>query len=68
MRRVLRNQFRKVKVTVLCAAVLGTAYSSACTWGDVGLNIVNGTLSFVKGYTADVWDALVPPPGDLFGE
>ena len=59
---------RKVKVAALTMATIGMLYSSPCTVGDIGHNVINGTLSFVKGYTTDLWEALVPPADQLFGE
>ena len=38
------------------------------TWGGVRHNVVNGTLSFVKGYTSDLWEALIPAVDDFIGE
>ena len=68
MRRVVSNRIRKIKVAVLSTVVFGALYGSACTLGDFRLNMVNGTLSFVKGYTSDLWEALVPPADGLVGE
>lgn len=68
MQRVWSNRIRKIKVAALSMAALGMMYSAACTVGDIRLNAVNGTLSFVKGYTSDLWEALVPPADQLVGE
>lgn len=57
----LSVSIRKLKIGVLAALAAGTAYSSACTMQDVRHNIIGGTLSFVKGYTSDLWAALLPP-------
>ena len=68
MQRVLSNQIRKIKVAALSVTALGMLYGAACTVGDVRHNVVNGTLSFVKGYTSDLWEALIPAVDDFIGE
>ena len=68
MQRNSGNLVCKAKAVVLSVAVVGALHASACTIGDLQHNVVNGTLSFVKGYTTDVWEALVPPVDDLVGE
>jgi hypothetical protein len=59
---------RKVKVAMLVMATMGMLYSAPCSVGDLGHNIANGTLSFVKGYTSDLWEALIPSADQLIGE
>jgi hypothetical protein len=64
-----RNTFplvRKVEVGLFAAATTGTLFGSACSMEDVRQNILGGTLSFVNSYTADLWEALVPPAEKLF--
>ena len=68
MQRVVGNRSRKIKVAALSVAAFGMTYGAACTVGDVRHNVVNGTLSFVKGYTSDLWEALIPPVDQLVGE
>ena len=68
MQRVWSNRIRKIKVATLSMAALGMMYGSACTVGDIRHNVVNGTLSFVKGYTSDLWEAIIPPADQLVGE
>lgn len=68
MERSFRRKIRRIKVAALSMAAFGMMYSSACTIGDVGHNLVNGTLAFVKGYTTDLWEAVVPPADSFFGE
>jgi len=68
MQRVLSNQIKKIKLAALSVTALGMTYGAACTVGDVRHNVVNGTLSFVKGYTSDLWEALIPPADQLVGE
>ena len=68
MHRVLSSRVRKIKVAALSLASFGMVYGAACTVGDVRHNVVNGTLSFVKGYTSDLWEALIPPADQLVGE
>jgi hypothetical protein len=68
MQRVLSNQIKKIKVAALSVTALGMLYGAACTVGDVRHNVVNGTLSSVKGYTSDLWEALIPPADQLVGE
>jgi len=68
MRRVLSNRIGKIKVVVLSVVVFGMTYGAACTVGDVRHNVANGTLSFVKDYTSDLWEALIPPANQVVGE
>jgi len=68
MERSIRRKVRRIKVAALSMAAFGMMYASACTIGDVGQNLVNGTLAFVRGYTTDMWEAIVPPADSLFGE
>ena len=68
MQRVFRNQIRTIKVAAISLAACGMMYGTACTAGDVRHNIANGTLSFVAGYTSDVWAALFPPADEVVGE
>jgi hypothetical protein len=42
----------------------GTVFSS-CGWADIRHNIIAGTETFIRGYTADLWDALLPSAEDL---
>ena len=65
MQSIVSNRIRKVKVAVLSVVAYGMMYGSACTLGDIGLNVVNGTLSFVKGYTTDWWEEVFPEPGEV---
>ena len=67
MQKRAERRGRKIKAAVLTLVTMGMVYSSPCTVADLGLNIVNGTLSFVKGYTGDLWEALVPPADQLLG-
>ncbi|UCE59530.1 MAG: hypothetical protein JSU63_19065 [Phycisphaerales bacterium] len=57
---------RRMKAAMLTAvvAVGGTVFAS-CGWTDLRYNFVAGTQAFVKGYTTDMWEAIVPAPGDL---
>ena len=59
---------RKIKVTLLVAFAGGAAYASACSAVDVRHNLIAGTQSFVKSWVTDLWEAIVPPAGDLFGD
>ena len=56
---------RKMKVAVFSMTAVGMLHASACSLGDLRLNLVNGTLAFVKGYTTDMWEALIPAADDL---
>ena len=56
---------RKVKLGVLTALAAGTMYGSACSMQDLRHNIIGGTLSFVEGYTGDLWTALVPSADEV---
>ncbi len=68
MQRDSDNAISKKKVAVLSMAALGLLFSSPCTVGDIGQDIISGTLSFVRGYTDDVWTELIPPADEIFGE
>jgi len=68
MKRSSKSLVSKVKLAVLSMVTVGMVYASACTVGDLGYNVVSGTLAFVKGYTTDVWEAVLPAPGELMGE
>ncbi len=57
-----------IKAAMLVTTAFGMLYSSPCTVGDLGHNVVNGTLSFVKGYTADLLGAVVPSADTLIGQ
>ena len=60
-----KSLVRKIKVSALSMATVGVLYGSACTVGDLRHNIVNGTLDFVKNYTGDLWESLIPPADQL---
>ena len=62
------SAINKMKLALVSMAALGLLFSSPCTVGDAGLNVINGTLSFIKSYTGDVWTELVPPAEELFGQ
>lgn len=66
MRRNTFPLIRKVKVGLFAAATAATLFGSACSMDDIRQNILGGTLSFVEAYTADLWEALVPPAEELF--
>jgi len=53
-------RIRKLKLGVLAALAAGSMYGSACSMADVRHNAIGGTMSFLKGYTSDLWTALVP--------
>ena len=57
---------RRMKITMLTAivAVGGTVFTS-CGIVDLRHNLIAGTQAFVKGYTTDLWEALVPPADEL---
>jgi len=57
---------RKVRLTVLTTAASGMLFASACSMRDIADNLTAGALSFVKGYTADMLETLVPPADELF--
>ncbi len=61
MTSMMSTRIRKIKVAAMSAVMMGMAYGAACTIGDIRHNIANGTLSFVKSYTGDVWEAIIPP-------
>ena len=62
------NLTKRIKVAALSIVAFGMLYSSACTIGDIRHNVVGGTLAFVKSYTTDLWELIVPPPDELIGE
>lgn len=59
---------QRTKVRILGALTLasGMVFSS-CSMVDVRHNLVAGTMSFVKGYTTNLWEALLPAAEDLVG-
>ena len=58
-------RIRKVTIGVLAALTAGTVYGSACSMKDLRHNAIGGTMSFVKGYTSDMWEALVPSADEV---
>lgn len=57
---------RRMKSTLLATmAVAGGTLFTSCGAADVRLNVVGGAMSFVKGYTADLFSALLPPADEL---
>ena len=64
MRRFKKN----TKLAALTVTMFGMLYTSACTLGDLRLNVVSGSLAFVKSYTTDIWEALFPAPEDVLGQ
>jgi len=68
MQYFLSSRMRRIRVAGMMLAGFGVLYASACTLGDLRYNVVNGTLSFVKSYTSDLWEALIPPADELIGE
>jgi len=67
MRRSSGSVVRLLKAAALSSAAVGALNSSVCTWGDIGQNVVSGTLDFVEGYTTDWWQAVFPPPEAIGG-
>lgn len=57
---------RRMKTTMLTAIVVagGTVFTS-CGVVDLRHNLIAGTQSFVKDYTIDLWEALIPPADEL---
>jgi hypothetical protein len=55
-----------MKSTLLAAMTVagGTVFTS-CGMTDIRHNVVAGTMSFVEGYTTDMFYALFPPAGEL---
>ncbi len=57
---------RKAKLTGLATLLAGgSMLGSACSVADVRHNFVAGTQAFVKGYTTDLWGALIPTADEL---
>jgi len=57
---------RKVKKAVLTTLVTGGMLLGwSCGWNDVGYNVLAGTQAFVKAYTTDLWEALIPAADEL---
>ena len=56
---------RKIRVALLGVATAGVLLGSACSAVDVRQNLVAGTQAFIKGYTTDLWEAIIPPPDEL---
>jgi|GEM_PF-2051463 len=57
---------RRAKLAALATFLAGgTVLGSACTAADMRHNILAGTQAFVRGYTTELWVALVPPAEDL---
>jgi hypothetical protein len=50
---------------VVAAIAAGTASSCNFSLKDVRYNVVGGTLSFVKSYTTDMWEAVLPAWEDI---
>ena len=64
------NPFKALQRAVFTGAAGGMMTVSACSIQDIGLNVINGSLSFVEGYTEDLLGAFVPPADELvnFGD
>lgn len=67
MRTKSESVVRSLKAAVLSVVAVGMLHGSACTLGDVRLNVWNGTLAFVKGYTTDLWEAVFPAADEFVG-
>ncbi|MFQ5461369.1 MAG: hypothetical protein ACE5E5_01945 [Phycisphaerae bacterium] len=63
----VRRIAKAVKMTVLSSLTVGMLFASVCSAADVRKNLAAGTQSFIKNYTIDIFEALVPPASDVFG-
>ena len=62
-----RRIMPRVKRVLLVALAIAGSTVSSCGFSlqDVRYNIVGGTMSFVKAYTTDLWEALLPAWEDI---
>jgi hypothetical protein len=59
------NIVRKIKVALLGVATAGVLFGSACSAVDLRQNFVAGTQAFIKGYTTDLWEAVLPSAEEI---
>lgn len=62
-----KNAVKKSKMAALAIMTFGMTFASFCSAVDVKHNAVSGTMDFVEGWVEDLWGAVIPAPGDLFG-
>lgn len=67
MKRNGMNWTQKLGVAGLLAATGGMVLGSGCSLRDVRNNVLAGTYDFVAGFTTNAWEAVIPPPDELFG-
>jgi len=65
MRKHGVSRMCRFKFRLFAVLAAGTAYVSLCSAADIKHNIVGGTMSFIEGYTNDLWAELIPPPAEL---
>ncbi len=63
----VRRMITAIKMTALATMTAGTLFASVCSAADVRHNLAAGTQSFIKSYTIDIFEALVPAPTDIIG-
>jgi hypothetical protein len=61
------SRVRRLKFRVLAVLAAGAGCASVCSAVDVKHNVLGGTMSFIRGYTDDLWAELIPPPAELLG-
>jgi len=58
---------RSTKLGLMAATLAaGTVFGASCGLSDIKDNLVAGSLNFVKSYTADAWDLIIPNLNELF--
>jgi len=67
MKRFGMNGMRKLRLAGLLAVTGGTLLGSGCSLRDVRNNVLAGTFDFVAAFTESAWEAVIPPPDELFG-
>ncbi|HOA74853.1 MAG TPA: hypothetical protein PL151_07680 [Phycisphaerae bacterium] len=63
---MFKTYMTRVKMAALSLLTAGVLFGPGCGMTDLRDNVVAGSLGFVKNYTTDVLETLIPAAADLF--